>query len=153
VRSGARKPRDCKGKKASGCDDVVQAFPFAHVIRAHATDVDDPKQAPTQQFALHIKQVEKRLPTLADPSSAPETRFLEHFNTLQRAPGVSVRSMSSSGATTHPKPGVFYRIQSVDFGTFLELYDVDEPRVVLRPEMDSILQQVCASTNTICRYE
>jgi hypothetical protein len=41
-----------------------------------------------------------------------------------------------------PAPNVYYRIQSVDLATYLELYDVSDEKVVMRPLKDCLEQQV-----------
>jgi hypothetical protein len=41
-----------------------------------------------------------------------------------------------------PQPNIVYRIQNVDFGTYLELWGPEEDLVVLRPFKDTELQQV-----------
>jgi hypothetical protein len=40
-----------------------------------------------------------------------------------------------------PAAGVLYRIQSAESGSYLELYDVDDDSVVMRPINDTLEQQ------------
>jgi hypothetical protein len=47
-----------------------------------------------------------------------------------------------SNTMSIPQPNIIYRIQNVDFGTYLELWDPEEELVVLRPFKDTELQQV-----------
>ncbi len=47
--------------------------------------------------------------------------------------------------STPPRPDVRYRIQSDDFDTYLELYDVENSIIVPRlARRETLLQQVCA---------
>jgi len=47
-----------------------------------------------------------------------------------------------------PAPAVFYRIQSVDLGSYLELYDVSDKSLVMRPISDSPEQQVSVTVRS-----
>jgi hypothetical protein len=40
-----------------------------------------------------------------------------------------------------PSPNILYRIESVEFISYLELYDIDDQKVFLRPLRDSSNQQ------------
>lgn len=43
---------------------------------------------------------------------------------------------------------VHYRIQNVDFTTYLELYNINDPtKVVLRPSKSKLVQQVIGTLN------
>jgi hypothetical protein len=53
----------------------------------------------------------------------------------------------SSDMSNFPEPNILYRIQSTDFETCLELWDVEEEAVVLRTLKDTDLQQV-----SFCRF-
>jgi hypothetical protein len=49
-----------------------------------------------------------------------------------------------TATATFPLEHVYYRIQSVDLAGYLELYDVNHEKVVMRPMKECLEQQVSA---------
>ena len=49
--------------------------------------------------------------------------------------------MAPTQASHIPSPNILYRIESVEFISYLELHDIDDNKVFLRPLRDSDRQQ------------
>ncbi|KAG6847010.1 hypothetical protein H0H93_010617, partial [Arthromyces matolae] len=80
------------------------------------------------------------LAIITDHDRQQKYKYLTHTITAA-SNGRLPRSSSIALSMAFPLPNVLYRIQSVDFDTCLELYDIDNEAVILRNTKDTELQQ------------